>query len=166
VKSSAGLLAIYLTLTITNVSCKEIEGGTYLKGDGLTAPLEVVELQGGVVGFTGKYYRIEKDGEWSAGPLLPGRGTKGAPTAKGKFTSKELTQLAKQLHKYRLSTLSSHGAPEVNPRIVKIKMGQHVNILNPNRGDTAKEEDLAIRNRYEGILNAVKGLCATPSTSP
>jgi hypothetical protein len=45
-------------------------------------------------------------------------------------------------------------------------MGQHVNILNPNRGDTAKEEDLAIRNRYEGILNAVKGLCATPSTSP
>jgi hypothetical protein len=166
VRSMAGLVVVYVAVAFTAVSCREADGGGYLKGHELIAPLEVVELQGGVVGFTGDYCTIEQDGQWSAGPVLPGKEEKGAPTAKGKLTSEQLAQLARQLHQYSLSTLSSHGAPAVNPRIVKIRLGQETKVLNPNPGDTIEEDDLAIRGRYEGILKAVKSMCVTEASSP
>jgi hypothetical protein len=159
-------MAVLVAVAIAAVSCKEDDGAGYLKGHELIAPLEIVELQGGVVGFTGNYCTIEQDGEWSAGPVLPGNEAKGAPTAAGRLTSDQLAQLASQLHQYDLSTLSSHGAPAVNPKIVKIRMGQNTKVLNPNPGDTSKADDRAIRQRYEGILGAVKSLCATPSDAP
>jgi hypothetical protein len=166
VKSFLGLLTTLFIIASTSNSCRKAALGEYLKGNQLIEPIEIVELQGGVVGFTGTYYTIEKDGNWTTGPVLPGKGEKGVPTDKGRLTSEQLVQLSKQLHKYKLSNLPSHGASAVNPHVVKIKLGQMVKVLNPDPGDTSKEDDQSIRDRYKGILNSVKSLCTAPYISP
>jgi hypothetical protein len=138
----------------------------YLDGKQLIAPLEVFELQGGVVGLSGTFYTIEPDGVWLSGSILPGRGKKGEVTARGTLSGAQLAQLSEQLHRYQLSSLLNHGAPAVNPRVVKIKFGQELRVLNPGLGNHSKEEDQQIRKRYHGILSVVKKLCTPSGTSP
>jgi hypothetical protein len=166
VKSLLGLLAIFSIMVIASIACKEDQLGEYMQANQLIKPIEVFELQGGVVGFTGTYYTIAQDGTWASGPVLPGKEKKGPPTAKGTLTSEQLAQLSKQLREHDLATLPSYGAPVVNPRIVKIKIGQDTKVLNPKPGETSQADDLAIRNRYKAIVSAVKSLCVNPGTSP
>ena len=148
------------------MACREDGGDLYLDDRQLIAPLEIVEIQGGVVGFTGTYYAIEPDGDWVTGPILPGRTVQGPPAAQGTLSGDDLTQLSEALYRHQLSTLSDHGAVAVNPRIVKIKFGEDVRVLNPKPGKVALEEDQQIRSRYEGILSAVKALCSQSNASP
>jgi len=133
--------------------------GDYLKDGKLKERVEVLQLQGGVAGLTGDYYVIEADGSWSAGPMLPPKGEKGAPKAKGKLTGGQLAQLAKELARYDLAHLPSHGAPVVNPRAVRVRFGKSVSELQPGPAKAPAEQDKAIRARYDGIVQAVKGLC-------
>jgi hypothetical protein len=164
VKSPLNLLIWILVAMVAAaaMACREEGSDMYLDGKQLVAPLEVFELQGGVVGFTGTYFAIEPDGAWLSGPILPGKGEKGAPIMQGILSSTQLVQLSEQLHRHQLSTLADHGAPAVNPRVVKIKLGQEIRVLNPKPGKASIEEDRQIRNRYDGILSAVKAMC-TPS---
>jgi hypothetical protein len=160
------LISIFVAVMATAATACREEGSTmYLEGKHLIAPMEVFELQGGFVGLTGTYYAIEPDGAWRSGPILPGKGEKGAPTARGILSSVQLAQLAEQLHLHQLSSLVDHGAPAVNPRVVKIKFGKEIRVLNPGPGNHSKEEDQRIRKRYNGILSVVKVLCTPSGTS-
>lgn len=167
-KSSLRLLILIVVAVVATaaMACREEGNAIYLDGEQLMAPLEVFELQGGVVGLTGTYYAIEPDGVWLSGPILPGKGEKGTPAARGTLSSAQLAQLSEQLHRHELSSLLNHGAPAVNPRVVKIKFGQEVRVLNPGPDNHSKEEDEQIRKRYNGILSVVKTLCTPSDTSP
>ena len=167
-KASLRLLILILmaVAVAAAMACREEGRAMYLDGKQLVAPLEVFELQGGVVGFTGTYYTIEPGGAWLSGPILPGKGEKGAATAQGTLSSAQLAQLSEQLHRHQLSSLVNHGAAAVNPRVVKIKFGQALRVLNPEPGKHSKVEDQQIRKRYNGILSVVKALCKPSGTSP
>jgi hypothetical protein len=134
----------------------------YLKDGKLKERLEVQELQGGVVGFTGTYYAINPDGTWKVGGVF--REELKEPKAKGKLTAKELAELAGQLARQDLAHLPGHGESTVNPRVVRIRFGQKVSELQPLRGKSSAEEDQAIRARYQGIVQAVKALCKEPKS--
>jgi hypothetical protein len=161
------LILILVAMAATAaMACREEGGGVYLEGKQLVAPLEVFELQGGVVGFTGTYYAVEPDGAWTSGPILPGKGDKGPPTAQGILSSAQLAQLSEQLQRHQLSSLVNHGASAVNPRVVKIKFGQALRVLNPGPGDHSEAADRQIRKRYNGILSEVKALCTPSRAAP
>jgi hypothetical protein len=124
----------------------------YLTADGrLKERLEVSQVQGGVVGFTGSYWVIEPDGTWSTGRIDPR--AEAAPTAKGKLTPAQLAALAKALARHNLASLESLGRPIVNGRILTIRFGKRSVPL------YATEPDRLIRERFEGIADAVRALC-------
>ena len=91
-KSSLRLLILIVVAVVATaaMACREEGNAIYLDGKQLMAPLEVFELQGGVVGLTGTYYAIEPDGVWLSGPILPGKGEKGTPAARGTLSSAQL----------------------------------------------------------------------------
>jgi hypothetical protein len=132
---------------------------SYLADGKLKERIEVQELQGGAVGFTGLYYAIEPDGSWSAGSVSFRQKGQGEPKAKGVLSQEQLTQLAKDLARCELAHVPNHGAPEVNPRVIVVIFGKKRTELQPERGNTSEAEDKAIRDRYDGILRAVKALC-------
>jgi hypothetical protein len=149
-----------LLFAVLGLSVLHAEGpADYLKEHKLKERLEVRELQGGVVGFTGTFTVIEPDGAWSTGPVLQDKA--GEPKAKGKLTAEQLALLAKDLSRYDLLTLPKQGEPVVNPRVVKITYGKTISELQPSPGKDA-EADKAIRARYTGIVAAVKTLCVEP----
>jgi hypothetical protein len=135
------------------------QGPGSLKDGKLAQRLEILELQGGFAGFTGTYYAIEPDGSWSTGAVAPPRAEKGEPRAKGKLTPEQLAQLAKDLARYQIATLPSHGEPVVNPKVIRIHFGNRLAELQPGRGKGNPEQDRAIRARYEGIVQTVRALC-------
>lgn len=136
-----------------------VKADGYLKDGKLKERLEILELQGGVVGFTGNYYAVEPDGSWSTGSVIPAGEKKREPKATGKLTDNQLDQLAKELLKQDLDNLPSHGKPVVNPKVIKIRFGEKVSVLQPNRGDSLVEDEL-IRARFGGITQVIKMLCA------
>ncbi len=130
----------------------------YLKDGKLKERLEILELQGGVAGYTGTYCMIEPDGTWSTGEVLPRDEKK--PKATGTLTGEQLTQLAKALAKHDLANLESIGVPVVNPRFTRVRFGDKVSDLQPNADKSPTAEEKLIRARYDGIVQAVKQLCA------
>lgn len=158
-RSTICLLTILLIVTFTSIACRSDTSREYIHGNMMTERLEIIELQGGVVGFTGTYYTIEQDGSWATGPVLPGEQEKRAPMASGRLTGEQVVQLTGQLDRNKLSSLSSHGATAVNPRILKIRFGNQWKVLQPKPDSSSEEEDEAIRKRYNSILSTVESLC-------
>jgi hypothetical protein len=153
---------IAVILLIVSAARARDKPDDYLTKDGqLKDRLEVLELQGGFAGFTGTYYVIEADGSWSTGAVLPGN-KRGEAKAKGKLTAEQLASLAKDLARHELASLKNHGEPVVNPRVVEIRFGKSTAVLQPERGKAAPEEDKAVRARYAGIAEAVRGLAKEP----
>ena len=157
-RRSLCLMSVVIVLLGSSVVRAGDKADDYLKGGKLKERLEILELQGGFAGFTGNYYTVELDGSWSTGPVIPRREKKGEPKAKGKLTSGQLAQLAKELAKHDLAKLPSHGKPVVNPKVIKVRFGERVSELQAKRGKLSVE-DKAIRARFDGIAQAVKMLC-------
>lgn len=161
-RSATCLLNTSLTLLVLSAARASDRPGEYLTVDGqLKDRVEVRELQGGIVGFTGTYYAIEADGSWSSGRISL-RSERETPKDKGKLTKEQLAGLAEELARFKMASLPNHGETEVNPRVLEIRFGKRTSVLQPNPGVSLAEEDKAIRARYEGIVEAVHSLCKGP----
>jgi hypothetical protein len=124
----------------------------------LAQTLEVRDLQGGFAGFTGHLYRVEPSGRWTMARVFNEKTT---VEHQGKLTKKQLAALAKELAKYDLLGLPpKEGKPTVNPRVVKIKFGDHQSELlwKPNQPLPNPDQDkkTSVVVRFSGILQAVK----------
>ncbi len=151
------LLSIALTVFSLSVVGAGEKAEDYSKDGNLKEQVEVLELQGGVAGFTGNFYTIQADGSWRTGPVLP-RAERGEPKAKGKLTGEQLAQLTKELARYDLANLPNYGQPVVDPKVIEVHFGERVSKIYMRHGDSA-EDFGAIGARYHGIAHAVKMFC-------
>ncbi len=158
-RSMCVLLFVFAGWGLSGVRADE-KPGDYLKDGKLKEAVEVRKLQGGFAGFTSTYCRIEPDGSWSTGAVLPR--DKVQEKAKGKLTAEQLAGLAKEFAKFDLAHLPNHGEAVTNPKVVRVRFGMATSELQPKPGKATPEEDKAVRARYDGIAQAVKAVCKEP----
>jgi hypothetical protein len=158
---------VYTILKVNRAGIRTVNGKALpgdqagiLPGDYLTAVgrlkerLEVRFVQSADGGFRGGYWAIEPDGSWSTGRIMPpGKGGKAAPSATGKLTVAQLATLAKALALHDLAGLESYARPTVHGGILTIQFGKRSVQL------YITERNRAIRERFEGIEDAVRALC-------
>jgi hypothetical protein len=139
------------------------DAGDYLTKDGtLKEPLEIKDVQGGVVGFTGKAWAIESSGDWKLFKVV---GEKTEVEQKGTLSKDQLAALAKELARDDLAGLlgKTEGKPTVNPHVVTIKWAKKEAILNLGPGEVLPKPDATtVPGRFAGIVPAVADLAKAP----
>jgi hypothetical protein len=145
------------------------QASDYLKDGKLKERIEVRSVLLSIAGNSYSYYAIEPDGSWSMGMATPRSELE--ELAKGKLTPEQLAELAKELARFDLASLPTHGKLvfdgrhiESGPRahVTEIQYGSKVVVLYSGKGKSSDDEDQAIRVRYIGILAAVETLCMPP----
>jgi hypothetical protein len=147
------------------------QAADYLQKNGkLKERIEIRDVLVSIGGRVNNYFAIEPDGSWSMGTATPR--SEQEELAKGKLTAEQLTQLAKELARYDLATLQTHGAMTFDPTVIEsgprsytvteIQFGKKAMVLYPGESKCGAEVDKAIRARYNGIAQAIMNLCMPP----
>jgi hypothetical protein len=120
--SDAFLLLLGWLFCMHPAATSQSSPDSYLTRDGrLTGRLELNDLQGGTVGFTGTRWIVEPAGEWTTAHVV-GRDAK--VTNRGRLTAKQLETLAATLKQYDVLQLPKRtGTPTVNPHLINISYG-------------------------------------------
>lgn len=103
----------------------DTDDGEYLSTDGdLRQALIVRDSQTGFAGETGHVWTIEPDGSWRHQTFLNEMIRE--PEQQGKFSRRQLQDLARQLKKYDLLGLPMKigDSPDVNPHVVSLSFGE------------------------------------------
>jgi hypothetical protein len=122
----------------------------------LKETLTVKDVQGGFAGFTGKQWTVEPSGKWKVYEVFNERLTE---KAGGELKKEQLTELARELEKYRLADLSSKGKETTNPHVITISQGKKSVRLTLPPGDSLPKPDAgSVEGRFSGVASAVQKL--------
>jgi len=133
------------------------DASDYLTKEGtLKHALEILDVQGGVAGFTGTLLSVQPDGAWKRTGVVF---NKSKTLGEGQLTKTQLADLAKGLAKYDLLHLADEGKPMVNPHNVTITFGKHTCELRLGGGKKLPEPGDGVAGRYAGLVQTAQELC-------
>src|SRR5262249_32938255 len=151
--------SIILSVVVLALAGASLLAQDYLTKDGkLTKQLKIVQLQGGLAGFTGVQYTVAPDGSWTADKIFNEKKT---PTNKGQLAEKDLAKLGALLEKYHLANLpeKSGKQPGANPHTITFEFGKRKATLVgqlPPKFDS-KNPTRTVESRFAGLWEGIVG---------
>lgn len=138
------------------------KGEDYLTKDGnLVAKLVVTDGSSGIVGVSGRRFRVEPSGNWTIATVKDGKET---VKQTGALSKEGLADLARELTRYNLRSLESITRPEgPTPHVISIAFGDRAVGLTMLTGASVPAPDPStLEGRFGGIVRAVTAALEPP----
>ncbi len=153
-------MRVILSFPLLILAANAVLAQDYLTKDGkLTEQLKVVQLQGGIAGFTGTQFTIAPDGSWTSENVFNQKTTL---RDRGKLDAKQLARLAAVLEKFELAKLpeKSDDKTVVNPFKITFEFGKQKAVWIGQSRPRVDQTNLTatVESRVAGVLRGVADL--------